>query len=171
MRALVVYESMYGNTARIARAIGDGLAKRGVEVDVVAVDDVDASFDVDLLVVGGPTHAHGMSSSSTRLTAQTDDKNPYDDPTLGAGLRGWLKEIPAGNGHAGAAFDTRFRHSALLTGSAAKGIAKRLEHHGHKVVTAPESFFVTKDNTLETGEVERAEVWAAGIAASIGAVR
>jgi hypothetical protein len=170
MRALIVYESMYGNTARIARAIGDGFAKRGVEVDVVAVDDAPASFDVDLLVVGGPTHAHGMSSSSTRLTAQTDDENAYDGPTVGEGLRGWLKTIPGGDGPA-AAFDTRFRHSVLLTGSAAKGIAKRLEHRGHRLVAPPESFFVTKDNTLEAGEVERAEVWAAGVAASLGAVR
>jgi hypothetical protein len=171
MRALVVYESMYGNTARIARAIGDGLASRGVEVEVVAVDDVTeaAAAATDLLVVGGPTHAHGMSSSTTRMTATTDEKNAYDDPTVGPGLRGWIKDLPSSDSRPFVAFDTRFRHSVLLTGSAAKGIARRLEDRGARSVVPAESFFVTKDNTLESGEVERAEVWAAGMAASLGA--
>jgi hypothetical protein len=169
MLALVVYESMYGNTQRIAQAIGDGLTRSGIEVRVVAVDDADAVVDVDLLIVGGPTHAHGMSSSSTRLTAQTDEKNAFDDPTVGAGLRGWLKDLPGGDGRPAVAFDTRFRHSALLTGSAAKGIARRLDHDGYHQAAAPESFFVTKDNTLEAGEVERAEAWAEGVAVALGA--
>jgi hypothetical protein len=171
MRALVVYESMYGNTARIARGIGDGLAGAGVEVSVVAVDDAGTEVDVDLLVVGGPTHAHGMSSSSTRLTAQSDEENAFDDPTVGAGLRGWFHEIPAGDGRHAAAFDTRLQHAVLLTGSAAKGIAKRLSHHGFLVEHSPESFFVTKDNTLVDGEVERAEAWGATVARTLGAVR
>jgi len=173
MRALIVYESMYGNTARIARAIGDGFTRRGLDAEVVAVDDADPDVvvGVDLLIVGGPTHGHGMSSSATRMTATKDEKNAYDDPTVGPGLRDWLKRIPAGDGRAIGCFDTRFRHSVLLTGSAAKGIARRLEHQGYRVAFIPESFFVTKDNTLEAGEVERAQVWAAGIAASLGASR
>ncbi len=165
MRALVVYESMYGNTARIARAIADGLEGRGTAVDLTSVDDI-TSIEADLLVVGGPTHGHGMSTSTTRMTAAKDEKNAFDDPTVGPGLRAWIKDLPPLEGRPFVAFDTRFRHSVLLTGSAAKGIAKRLEQHGARPVTAPESFFVTKDNTLEAGEVERAQVWAAGVAAS-----
>ena len=170
MRALVVYESMYGNTARIARAIADGLQKRGAVVDLVSVDDA-TTAETDLLVVGGPTHGHGMSTSATRLTAVKDEKNAFDDPTVGPGLREWIKDLGSLDGRSFVAFDTRFRHSVLLTGSAAKGIAKRLEQHGARPIAAPESFFVTKDNTLEAGEVERAQVWAAGVAASRGAVR
>lgn len=172
MRALVVYESMYGNTARIARAIGDGFTHQGVDAEVIAVDDADpqAATGVDLLVVGGPTHGHGMSSTATRMTATKDEKNTYDDPTIGPGLRDWLTHIPAGDDRAVACFDTRFRHSVLLTGSAAKGIGRRMEHHGYRVALDPESFFVTKDNTLESGEVERAEAWAATVAGRLGAV-
>lgn len=170
MLALVVYESMYGNTARIARAIADGLTGRGVDVALTSVDDVTA-LDADVLLVGGPTHGHGMSTATTRTTAAKDERNSFDDPTLGHGLRTWIEDLPPLEGRPYVAFDTRFRHSVLLTGSAAKGIAKRLEKHGARSVAGPESFFVTKDNTLEAGEVERAQVWAAGIGASLGAAR
>jgi hypothetical protein len=165
MHALVVYESMYGNTARIARAIADGLEGRGAEIDLVSVDDV-TTIETDLLVVGGPTHGHGMSTSTTRMTATKDEKNTFDDPTVGPGLRAWIDDLPSLEGRPFVAFDTRFRHSVLLTGSAAKGIAKRLGQHGARPIASPESFFVTKDNTLEAGEVERAQVWSAGVAAS-----
>lgn len=165
MRALVVYESMYGNTARIARAIADGMEGRGASVDIVSVDAV-TSIDADLIVVGGPTHGHGMSTSTTRMTATKDEKNTFDDPTVGPGLRAWIKDLPPLEGRPFVAFDTRFRHSVLLTGSAGKGITKRLEQHGGRPIAAPESFFVSKGNTLEAGEVERAQVWAAGVAAS-----
>ena len=68
MKALVVYESMFGNTAHIARAIGAGLAEGGVVVTIAKVDAVDADevAGADLLIVGGPTHAHGLSSASSR---------------------------------------------------------------------------------------------------------
>ena len=70
MRALVVYESMYGNTRAVAGDIADGL-RAGYEVRVVPVAEATAErvAGADLLVVGGPTHMHGLSSASTRRTA------------------------------------------------------------------------------------------------------
>src|SRR5687768_7425824 len=63
MKSLVVYESRFGNTALIARAVADALRERGsahmLPVDEVTAADLDG---LDLLVVGGPTHAHGVSS-------------------------------------------------------------------------------------------------------------
>src|SRR5690242_19397342 len=68
MRAVVVYESMYGNTHLIADAIGRGLVAAACQVDVVPVDRAGQQMlaDADLVVVGGPTHAHGISRDSTR---------------------------------------------------------------------------------------------------------
>ena len=68
MRALVVFESMFGDTETIARAVADGLsdAIRVDIVDVATAPRVDA--DVDLLVVGGPTHAFGMRAITSRLS-------------------------------------------------------------------------------------------------------
>ena len=63
MHALVIYESMFGNTEKVAATIGEALAAHG-RTDVVEVghapDVIDD--DIDLLVVGGPTHVHGMKS-------------------------------------------------------------------------------------------------------------
>lgn len=172
MRALVAFESMYGNTARVAEAIGRGLTSRGMDVAVTSVDRVDDTqvVDADLLVVGGPTHAHGLSRHATRDTARTDEHNAYAHPSPEPGLREWLDELPDGAGRAVAAFDTRLQHASFLTGSAAKSILHRLEARGFQAATHPESFFVTDDNDLVEGEETRAERWAADVGGLLEAV-
>ena len=169
MKAVVVYESMYGNTHAVADAIGRGLAGSG-EVVVVPVTQAAPALvtDADLVVVGGPTHAHGMSRPSTRKAAVDQAKdNPIDPSATGPGVREWLETIPPVAASA-AAFDTRAGMApALLTGRASKGIAKQLHQHGFGQVAEPESFLIDKDNHLEPGEVERAEEWGARLAAAV----
>ncbi len=172
MRALIVYESLYGNTALIAAAIGRGLAAREMDVTVAPYAEVGSApvIDSDLLVVGGPTHAHGLSWHGTRDTARSDEHNTFDQQSDEPGLRAWLHELPDGAGRAAAAFDTRFDASSLLTGSAAKGILHRLEASGFQAATPPESFFVTHENALVEGEEARAEAWAAEVGGLLEAV-
>jgi flavodoxin len=165
VKVLIVYESMYGNTAAIGRAIADGVRTGGAEVSLVGVDDAaaDDALAGDLLVVGGPTHAHGMTRTATRKTAIEDEKNRYEEPTMGPGLRDWLGGLH-GDSHPATAFDTRFDGPAALTGSASKGIAKGLTRHGFRLVADRESFLVTKENTLVDGELERARAWGTTLA-------
>jgi hypothetical protein len=162
MRALVVFESLYGNTAAVGEVVAGSLRSRGYDVTVGSVSNVSAAETdaVDLLVVGGPTHAHGMSRASTRMAGATDQKNTYAVPTTEPGLREWLAALPLGRGRGAAAFDTRLDKPVLLTGSAAKGIARRLEHLGFRVIVEPESFLVTGENRLKDGEIERSTAWA-----------
>jgi len=164
MRALVIYESMYGNTHLIADAIAAGLADEGIEAAADAVDQAtpDRVADADLLVVGGPTHIHGMSRESTRKAAVTEVAKPDNDLHLdpdaeGEGLREWFDQLPPTRA-AAAAFDTRIHKSPTLTGRASKGISKRLRRHGFTEVVDPESFFVDP-NALEPGEEQRAREW------------
>jgi hypothetical protein len=166
MKAVVVYESLYGNTAAMAEAIARSLGEHALDVDVHPVTEVPEmeTAEVELLVVGGPTHAHGMSRASTRAVGAGDEKNTFTDPTVDPGLREWLGALPDGAGRFGAAFDTRFDRSPVLTGSAAKGIAHRLEKQGFRLVAAPQSFFVTNENRLEDGQMERAASWGAALA-------
>ncbi len=172
MRALVVFESLYGNTAAVGEVVAGSLRSRGYDVAVGSIANVStAETDaVDLLVVGGPTHAHGMSRASTRRVGAADEKNTYADPTTEPGLREWLAALPLGRGRGAAAFDTRFDKPVLLTGSAAKGIARRLEHLGFRVIVEPESFLVTVENRLKDGEIERATAWAKVLTESSQAV-
>jgi hypothetical protein len=171
MKALVVYESMYGNTHAIAEAIGRGLA-RAAEVEIVPVGRLDgvAIQGSDLLVVGGPTHVHGMSRASTRKAAvdqaAIQDGLVIDADAAGAGLRDWFESLGDFDAKA-AAFDTRADAPAVLTGRASKGIAKQLHRHGFRSVVEPESFLVTKDNTLKPGEEIRAEAWGADLALTL----
>lgn len=168
MRALIVYESMYGNTAQIARAISDGVASTGAEATLRHVDDVapSAAADHDLVIVGGPTHVHGMSRTTTRATAAQDEKNTFDDPTVGEGIRSWLPTLPSGAGRAAAAFDTRIDAPPLLTGAASKGIERMLRQRTYHLSVKHESFLVTKENALVDGELERAATWGASVATS-----
>jgi len=166
MQAYVVYESMYGNTAKIAEAIGRGLKDAGLTVRVEPFNRMapEQVVDADLLVVGGPTHAHGMSHEATRDTARTDDKNTNEEPGPEPGLRQWLHDLPEGAARPAATFDTRLHGPALFTGSAAKHITGRLEDRGFQIAAEPESFFVTKGNQLLDGEEARAQAWAADTA-------
>ena len=163
MRSVVVHESCYGNTRSVAEAVADALRAHG-DVDLVAVDDPLPDVGAaDLLVVGGPTHVHGLSTSMSRKGAAQD--HPEASPP-GIGARGWLHEAPAGAGRAAAAFDTRIEKPVLLVGSAARGIARRLHHHGYDVIAPAESFFVLDaEGPLKQGELERAAEWAHGLAA------
>jgi hypothetical protein len=173
MRAVVVYESMFGNTHTIAEQIGEGLQ---AQYDVTVVPAAEATPEViaaaDFLVVGGPTHAHGMSRPASRKSAleMEHDKGLELDPDApGIGLREWFDTLGDGHVHAAVAFDTRADAPVLLTGRASTGIAKRLAKHGYRVVDDPESFLVDKHNHLLVGEAERAKRWGLDLARVFGA--
>jgi hypothetical protein len=168
MRALVVYESMYGNTHAVAVDIAAGL-RATHEVTLVPVTRVTADLvaQADLLVVGGPTHMRGMpSGASRRMAADTARKQgnglTMDPDADSAGIRGWLNGLGAGDALA-VAFDTRFRGVPALTGRASRGISRQLKRHGYRVLAAPESFLVSKQNKLLGGETGRARLWGAQI--------
>ncbi len=170
MRSVVVYESMFGNTHAVAEAIATGLRRTG-EVVIVPVEQAtqDVLLGADLVVVGGPTHAHGMSSSQSRKGAPDYVEKSHGDLTLedgwdGMGLRDWFQEL-SDHACAAAAFDTRADVAALLSGRASKGIAARLQKHGCRLVAEPESFLV-KDNHLLEHELDRAADWGASLAAA-----
>ena len=158
MKALVVYDSVFGNTGQIAQAIGDAL---GIQenVETVRVGDVtpEQLSGLTNLVVGSPTRQFSPTGATTGL----------------------LKSIP-NNGLAGiqvAAFDTRFTESEInkirilaffvrIFGYAAEPIAKQLVKKGGELAIPPEGFYVTDtEGPLQEGELERAAEWARQIAA------
>jgi hypothetical protein len=176
MRTLIVYESMYGNTRHVAEAIAAGIRPLA-ETKVVPVGRATPEMVewAEVMVVGGPTHAHGMSRSSTRYAADEAAAKPDSRLTLeegfaGPGVRDWLDELPAGNGRRAAAFDTRLKGPAVFTGRAASGIARGLERHGFVLASEPESFLVTRQTVLVDGELERARAWGTQLVGGVVAV-
>jgi menaquinone-dependent protoporphyrinogen IX oxidase len=173
MRALVVYESMYGNTHAVASNIADGL--RGTyEVTLVPVADATADLiaGADLLVVGAPTHMHRLSTGSSRQAARKAAAKPESGLTLdpdagGPAVRDWLSGLPAAlDARLAAAFDTRLVGAPVLTGRASHGIGRLLTRHGYRLIVPPESFLVTKLNTLVDRESSRARRWGEALAAA-----
>jgi len=171
MRALVVYESMYGNTHVIAGEIADGL-RAGYEVTMIPVAEATAELvtGADLLVAGAPTHMHGLSSASSRRTAgkaaaKEGSELRLDPDAGGPGMHDWLKGLGRRDGLA-ATFDTRINGVAAFTGRASRPIAKLLKRHGYRLVAAPESFLVTSQSTLLDGEAARARRWGMTIGAA-----
>jgi flavodoxin len=154
MEPLVIFASRYGNTERVARAIGAGLGSGGNNYVVASIDHVTAAaiWDADLVAIGGPTHMHGIS----------------------LGLRRFLRRVPEGSwrGVRVVAFDTRFRGEIGQTGSAAVKIAEKLRKRGAIVDVPPESFFVAgMQGPLADGEPERAEAWGRELAGMLGQSR
>jgi hypothetical protein len=159
----------------VADHIGAGL-KPAFDVVVTSVDGADDEMlsTADLLVVGGPTHVHGMTSAMSRKSAveaaEKEDDLELDPDAEGPGLRDWFGELSKHRRGPAAAFDTRIDAAAPLTGRASKGITRRLRSHGFDLVAEPESFLVDKQSHLLGGEEERAEKWGAALAASVEAV-
>jgi flavodoxin len=171
MKAFVVYESMYGNTRAIAEAVAEGLGG----ADVLPVYHAPLHLEgVGMLVVGGPTHVHGMSTTRSRqmaVEAVQEDGEGHVEPgaTDEPGLRAWIRDLPEARGTLAAAFDTRADKSPWLTGAASRGIAKRLRRRGYEIV-GTESFLVEEsEGPLADGEVDRARAWGAELAESLEA--
>lgn len=172
MRAVVIYESMYGNTHVIADAIGRGLGP-GLDVAVVPVAEATPELldEAGLVVAGGPTHVHGMSGARSRQAAVEAAHKDGSGLTLephaqGPGLRDWFGTVGQIHGSS-AAFDTRVDGPAVLTGHASKAIAKLLDRHRLTEIAPAQSFLVTKDNHLRPGEEDRAEQWGRELAARL----
>ncbi len=145
MRSLVVFDSVFGNTEDIARAVGGALAN-GTEVSIVAVRDAGPleHLDPDLLVVGCPTQRRSITPELRAI--------------LAAAPREYFQHRPA------AAFDTRRHMPKPLSGSAASVIARQLRLNGCRLIAAPESFLVRgTEGPLEEGELERAQAWGAAL--------
>ena len=156
-RALVVYESMFGNTRLIAEAVGGALSEQ-CTVQVVDVAHAPlAAPDVELLIVGGPTHAFGMSRPSTRTGAR-------DQGATGAverGVREWLDEVRFERQPVvAAAFDTRMR-SRFPVGSARRPISRRLRRLGLHVSSSASFVVSSTFGPLESGQLAAAQRWAA----------
>jgi flavodoxin len=157
MKALLLYDSRYGNTEKIAYAIGDGLAE-GVgasgSVRALPVGEAHAGqlAGCDLLIVGAPTHGSHPSPAMKEFLDRVPDRAL-------AGVRV-------------AAFDTRTDMDTLngamrlfgkfldRLGYAAPKISSSREAKGGQVVRPPEGFIVKgTEGPLEDGELERAEAW------------
>ena len=167
MKAVVVYESMFGNTERVAKAIAAGMAD-GVEAVAVEVSTLPNVEDAQLVVVGGPTHAFSMSRETTRSDARSRGRGAVVSQT---GIREWIASAVLPRAGLVATFDTRIRRPRL-PGSAAKAAMKHLRRAGATPLTAPTSFWV--DGTtgpLLDGELDRARAWGQELATALLAER
>lgn len=155
-RALVVFESVFGDAKRVALAIAEGLATR-LPVDVVSARDAPAQIpaDVRILVVGGPTHAVGMPKESTREHGAEIPGTPF-------GLHEWLDMVQLTPHANAAAFDTRTDHPRLITKlDHAARIEEKLLRGLGATLAAPAEHFVVVDaeGPLAGGEEDRARRW------------
>jgi hypothetical protein len=159
MNALVVYESMFGNTEAVARAVAEGVGETmDVWLHEVSTAPAPVTDLVDLIVVGGPTHAFSLSRPSTRAEAVEKGAAPRGGGETG--LREWIGHLREGpHSEYVAAFDTRVGRVRRLPGSAARKAVKLLRRDGYTPV-GTESFYVSDiSGPLLPGETERAAAW------------
>lgn len=163
MKTIVVYESHWGNTAAIARAIVEGIGP-GARALSTAEATADTLAGADLVVAGAPLLGFSLPTEAMvkgLATGQIGAPAPPDlsHPTI----RAWLATLPAGSGRA-AAFETRIWWSP---GSAAKAILGQLAQKGYQPVAKAQRFIVQgKYGPLRDGEIERARRWGAALAQS-----
>lgn len=159
MKAIVVYESHWGNTAAIARAVAAGLgpdarALSTAEAVAAALDDV------DLIVAGAPLLGFSLPSEGM-LKNLPAEHSPTPPDLSHPSMRAWLEALPAGRG-ASAAFETRIWWSP---GSAAKAVLQQLTELGYLPLDKPQRFIVQgKYGPLREGEIKKARAWGAELA-------
>jgi len=174
MKAIVVYESYWGNTASVARAIAEGL---GEGAKAMSTDEAngEALEGVGLVVAGSPIVAFGLPGEKTRndMRARPDKKAPSPPDLSHPSIRSWLVALPragAGSGGGGAAvraaaFETGFK---LSPGGSAGKILRMLEEKGYRPIAKKQRFLVaTSYGPMKDGELDRAKAWGAELAKAI----
>ena len=164
-RALIIVESCFGNTRAIADSVAAGLIDGGVDAQVVDVDEAPSCLpaDLDLLILGAPTHNRGLPTAATRAKACAQ----AGSGKASHGIGGWLETtvIPAST--TAAAFDTVIS-KGWLSGSAAKAIAKALQRHQGRRTASVRNFVVTASKgPLATGQESDARSWGRELADSV----
>ncbi len=161
MKAIVVYESLWGNTATIARAIAEGI---GPETRALSTAEASgaAIADADLIVAGAPVLAFSLPSDGMRENLRANPgKAPTPPDVSHPSMRSWLDALPEGHGRS-AAFETRIWWSP---GGATGAIGRGLERKGYRPVAKAHRFLVTGAyGPLRDGELERARLWGAELA-------
>ena len=167
MNAVVVYESFWGNTAAVARAVAEGL---GPEARVLSTSEASAEAiaGADLVVAGAPVLAFNLPTEKIRDGLRTETGKAPSPPDLSHPLlRTWLESLPAGRGGC-AAFETRVRGPF---GHATKSILERLDRAGYRSIGEPGSFVVKgKYGPLRDGELGKAREWGAALAKAVAAL-
>ena len=165
MKAIVVYESHWGNTAAIAQAIADGI---GSETRALNTSEAtpEALAGVDLIVAGSPVIAFALPRDGSLQQLAHDEKAPVPPDVSHPLLRTWLENMPAGRGFA-AAFETRIWWS--LRGATGT-IESKLKQAGYERLLAGERFIVSGGyGPLREGELERARRWGTELAEALAA--
>lgn len=166
MRTLVVYESMFGTTRRLAQVIASAIRTEGSSVDLTPA--ADAPRDVsgyDLVVLGAPTHAHSLPRPTSRTEAAAWAADPRKSLALEAGadlpgVREWIEAFEASGTHATfAAYSTRVDMPRIFAGDATASMTRLLRGRGADV-GAHADFLVDRSNQLLDGEAQRARDWA-----------
>lgn len=166
MDAVVVYESFWGNTEQVARAIAEGI---GPEARVLTTDEAtDAVLaPANLIVVGAPILGFGLTTGSMRKQIASDPKAPSPADLSHRSMREWLDAVPRGDARH-ATFETGFKWSP---GSSARKIGKALESAGYTQLVKPERFLITGSyGPLDAGEIDRARAWGADLTLAINAL-
>ena len=159
-RALIVVESCFGNTRAIAEAVAAGLIEGGVEAQMVDVAQAPGALpeDLDLLVLGAPTHNRRLPTTTTRAKAREQAASGEASPGIGE----WLETVAIPASIDAAAFDTVIS-KGWLSGSAAKTLQRR---QGRRTVSV-RSFVVTASKgPLATGQETDAHSWGRELADS-----
>ena len=158
MSALIVTESIFGNTLAIAQAISGGLADvlGAREVQLMHASDAPDSLpaEVALLVIGAPTHTLSMPNAGSRADAAGQGATVAER----TGVREWIEVLELPKGIRVATFDTSIQERQRL-GTAARAAAIALRDRGAETLIGP-SFYVTgMEGPLADGERGRATAW------------
>lgn len=168
MKAVVIYESLWGNTAAIAQAIAEGIgpSAKALTTDAATPKTI---AEADLVVAGAPVLGFSLASEGMRESVACSEANAPLPPDLShPSLRSWLDELAPGHGRS-AAFETRIWWSPR---GATGDIETRLKRAGYEPIAQAQKFVVQdKYGPLRDGELDRARRWGTDLGQAVAGDR
>jgi flavodoxin len=155
MQAVVVVESCFGNTSKVADAIVEGLRAAGAEVETFAAGSAPRRLSADLVLVGAPTHNMGLPTSASR--SQAVQKGATAATT---GVREWIDRVEALNGRV-VTFATTT--GGMFAGSASKAIVKALKRRDIRAERGTDFTVKGTPGPLAERELDRARAWGSSL--------
>jgi flavodoxin len=147
MKTLIIYDSVFGNTAKVAQAMAVAVQAAALPVSQVTLDQLQ---EVKLLIIGSPTRSFRPTPAISKFLKSLPHNQLAGISVAAFDTRIWLQTIDS----------AAFRFIVDKGGYAASTMANALKTKGGTLVVPPEGFLVTgEEGPLKDGELERAAEW------------
>lgn len=153
MKATIIVESCFGNTAQVAGALVEELREAGADTELLTADQAPDSLRTDLVIIAAPTHNMGLPNAKTRQ--QAVEKGATSQHSTG--VREWIDALQSIDGRV---LTTATTTGGMMSGSAGKAAVKALRRKKVKAEQGQDFLVDGTEGPLAADALVQAKTWA-----------